>query len=144
MAIAQDMPRGTYRWEARTNLLVPALNAGAGYTPARNGHFSLGVSAIAGYFDLGRSFKGKQGEFVAPCIDFRWAWAVNKGRGRRGGRPTGRRLALRTFRFKQSMPFSRSRPTPKVRSVSAEGRICSQAAQKNGAPSGAPRIGSSL
>lgn len=131
LSYAQELTRTTYHWEARTNLLVPLLNVGVGYTPAGNGHFSLGadlyypwfgypesaewcfelmagclearwtfrdgtdprrrgtgpslgVSAIAGYFDLGRHFRGQQGEFVAPSLDFRWTWAVNKNRWRLG------------------------------------------------------------
>ena len=131
VAAAQEQSLTTYRWEAHTNLLVPALNVGVGLTPAMDGHFSLGadlyypwfgyarsgewcaelmaaclqarwtfrdgtdprrrgtgpslgVSAIAGHFDLGRDFRGKQGEFVAASLDFRWTWAVNKGRWRLG------------------------------------------------------------
>ena len=120
-----------WRWAIRTNLLIPAMNVGVGYTagpkgrltlgadwfypwiwPAKSNRWcfeilalglearwtfrdgtdplvrgtgpSVGVGVMAGYFDYEREYKGIQGEYIAPCIDFRWTFPINKKRWRLG------------------------------------------------------------
>lgn len=120
-----------WRWELHTNLLVPALNIGAGVTLGEKRRFSLaadwyfpwlwpskknrwcfevlalglegrwwfrdgsdplrrgtgpsiGLGVMAGYFDLERRYKGIQGEFLAPSLDFRWTFPINHRRWRLG------------------------------------------------------------
>lgn len=120
-----------WRWAFRTNLLIPAMNVGIGYTAGPKGRFtigadwfypwiwpapknrwcfeilalglearwtfrdgtdpyvrgtgpSIGVGVMAGYFDFEREYKGIQGEYIAPCLDFRWTFPINKKRWRLG------------------------------------------------------------
>lgn len=120
-----------WRWAARSNLLVPGLNAGIGVTTGAKGRFSVGadiyypwlwpfrdnrwcfellagglearwtfrdgtdpfrrgtgpsvgVSAMAGYYDFERAYKGLQGEFWSVGIDFRWTFPINRNRWRLG------------------------------------------------------------
>jgi len=56
-----------------------------GTYPSRRGTGpSIGLFAMAGHYDFGREFRGRQGEFVATGLDFRWTWSIWDGCGRLG------------------------------------------------------------
>jgi hypothetical protein len=56
-----------------------------GTDPLRRGTGpSVGLGAMAGYFDFGRDYRGAQGEFITAALDFRWTWPINRRRWRLG------------------------------------------------------------